>query len=133
MKPEEIKKGLELCRLDECFGMREGCPYNGEPSTCVGAMCDDVLAYIQQLEAQVPRWISVEERLPDWPCVVYDGINPPYTPRCSIVQVTKSSGKVEWIADLPVSVVLDGKMVEVHHLPFTHWMPLPEPPEEDDE
>lgn len=61
--PEEIKKGLDLCRLDECFGTREGCPYNTERRTCVGVMCGDALAYIQQLEAQVPRWISVEEDL----------------------------------------------------------------------
>lgn len=48
--PEEIKRGMALCKMDECFGQHEDCPYAGEPSLCVVAMCDDGLAYIQQLE-----------------------------------------------------------------------------------
>lgn len=50
--PEEIKRGMALCKMDECFGQHEDCPYAGEPSLCVGAMCDDGLAYIQQLERE---------------------------------------------------------------------------------
>lgn len=50
--PDGIKKGLECCAEDECFGERENCPYSGEPSLCVGSMCVDALAYIQQLERE---------------------------------------------------------------------------------
>lgn len=50
--PDEIKKGLECCAEDECFGERENCPYSGEPSLCVGSMCVDALAYIHQLERE---------------------------------------------------------------------------------
>lgn len=50
--PDEIKMGLELCAKDECFGDREGCPYNSELAECVGKMCMDALVYIRQLEAE---------------------------------------------------------------------------------
>lgn len=51
--PDEIKKGLECCKEDECFGDRENCPYTADPKLCVGVMCADALALIQQLEATV--------------------------------------------------------------------------------
>lgn len=51
--PDEIKKGLECCKEDECFGERENCPYTADPKLCVGVMCADALALIQQLEATV--------------------------------------------------------------------------------
>ena len=50
--PDEIKKGLECCKEDECFGDRENCPYTADPKLCVGVMCADALALIQQLEAE---------------------------------------------------------------------------------
>ena len=72
--PDEIKKGLEYCTHGTC----NSCPYFGDE-------CDsdreviDTLEYIQQLENHIgeltekvaqlesaqPKWISVEERLPD--------------------------------------------------------------------
>lgn len=56
---EEIKKGLECCTIPLCAE----CPYDSEASCVVKN--EDALAYIQQLEAKVPKWISVEERLPE--------------------------------------------------------------------
>lgn len=50
--PDEIKKGLECCKEDECFGDRQNCPYTADPKLCVGVMCADALALIQQLQAQ---------------------------------------------------------------------------------
>ena len=50
--PDEIKKGLECCKEDECFGDRENCPYTADPKLCVGVMCADALALIQQLQAE---------------------------------------------------------------------------------
>ena len=49
--PDEIKMGLECCKEDECFGDRENCPYTADPKLCVGVMCADALALIQQLES----------------------------------------------------------------------------------
>jgi hypothetical protein len=51
-KPDEIKKGLECCMEDKCFGERDNCPYTGDPTLYVGMMCEDALAYIKQLEAE---------------------------------------------------------------------------------
>lgn len=100
-KPEEIKKGLECCSVDDMH-CGPGCPYKDdclEESRYKG-LESDALALIQQLEkrvihlealnqqnlsvitmqertrarleerisqleAQVPRWIPVEERLPE--------------------------------------------------------------------
>lgn len=77
------------------------------------------------------EWISVEERPPKWPCVVYDGHNRPYTPRGCIAMFEDKDGNREWIPDHPLDALLQGKRAEMHNLPVTHWMPLPEPPKED--
>ena len=66
--PDEIKKGLECCMGDPEDYHCDRCPYQTEDcddETCMLLLTDDALALIQQLEAQVPRWISVEERLPE--------------------------------------------------------------------
>lgn len=47
--PEEIKKGLEACRADECHGHHTGCPYDDD-FFCIMHICGDALAYIEQLE-----------------------------------------------------------------------------------
>lgn len=58
--PEEIKNGLEICIADKSC---RDCPYNN--GNCDMQLERDALSYIQQLEAQQQRWISVGERLPD--------------------------------------------------------------------
>lgn len=62
-KPEEIKKGLECCANSSYCD--EKCPYFEECNEGLESHASDALALIQQLEAQVPRWIPVEERLPE--------------------------------------------------------------------
>lgn len=62
--PEEIKRGLVYCRGMACGTIKLDCPYEGVRD-CSDAVLSDAFAYIQQLEAQVPRWISEEERLPE--------------------------------------------------------------------
>lgn len=47
--PEEIKKGLEVCRADECHGHHTACPYDDD-FFCIMHICGDALAYIEQLE-----------------------------------------------------------------------------------
>jgi len=62
-KPEEIKKGLECCNtFNDCLN----CPYDKADGSwaCTVERNADALAYIQQLEANQPKWISVKERLP---------------------------------------------------------------------
>lgn len=63
-QPEEIKKGLAFCtdvENDSCLA----CPYEDDGcGTCTDNMEMDALAYIKQLEAKVPMWISVEDAQP---------------------------------------------------------------------
>ena len=71
---------------------------------------------VAQLEAAQPKWISVEERLPDEPgevlaCVYGRICIAWYSNRC----FETPSGMVFYACENAV----------------THWMPLPEPPKED--
>lgn len=59
--PDEIKKGLALCIDNEAACI--GCPYD-DVETCHCDLMEDAFALIQQLEAKVPKWISVEKKLP---------------------------------------------------------------------
>lgn len=63
--PEEIKKALECCGKGD--GCKRHCQYDlveGGIEACTSALSRDALAYIERLEARIPKWISVEERLP---------------------------------------------------------------------
>lgn len=67
-------------------------------------------------EVQVPRWISVEERMPEHGESV-----------AAIIRYTEDA----W--DVVVGYVLNGEWYTAGHtpgFPITHWMPLPEPPKE---
>ena len=115
--PEEIKKGLGSCSADECHGDHTDCPYI-DNVLCIRAICGDALAYIQQLESLVPRWIPVEERLPE------HGKN-------VLVHVANSVGmwhtEIDWQKD-------NGEWAnnaDCEWYTVTHWMALPEPPEEE--
>ena len=122
-KPEEIKKGLECCMVEECFGEKENCPYTADPALCVGVMCEDALAYIQQLEARVPRWIPVEERLPesdDNVLVIVNGECKTMTFEEAYMLASYYPGE-GWIVE---------EYEDWENPVVTHWMPLPEPPKE---
>lgn len=133
--PEEIKKGLE------CYQMHDGdeyvdcshCPYYLTCTHCDIELHKDALAYIkqleedrkerdilaeayQELEANQPKWISVEERLPKHKQVVLAYVDP-----ClEIVQLDAFDEM--WKTDVGW-FKLDS---------VTHWMPLPAPPKEDE-
>ena len=120
----DVKKGLAMCSADECHGQHTDCPYHPE-LMCIRNICGDSLALIQQLEAQVPRWILVEERLPEAKLAVLGygirsrryGEQDPF-PSAHIVY---TRGEDEgWFT------YWNSEYVKV-----THWMPLPEPPKEE--
>ena len=54
MKPDEIKKALECCTDKGCLG----CPYYCANATCIDKMFKDILAYINELEAEVEKFTT---------------------------------------------------------------------------
>lgn len=109
--PEKIKKGLECCnrRTSLVYEKCDDCPYHGEEE-CMRKMELDALAYIRQLEAKVPKWISVKERMPE------------------------DEERVLFFAKKPILTIdtTFGWWVKTtKRYKVTHWMPLPEPPGED--
>lgn len=111
--PKEIKKGLECCSKSD--GCPQECPYYNVPS-CGGTLKLGAHNYIQQLEAQVPRWISVEERLPEEDQEVLASVNGGFC-ISHIFDFDMVTGKPEW--------TYTGLGADPDH-----WMPLPEPPKE---
>ena len=117
--PEEIKKGIELCIYMD--GPCSECPYDKVSynlDECSKALLEDALAYIWQLEEKVPRWISVEERLPE------RGIT-----KCSACVKCGDGLKrgvcASYNAELKLWTGWHGEKIGNE---ITHWMPLPEPP-----
>ena len=115
MTHNQIKQGLAGCKPGRCA---PDCPY-GDMIGCVQTMHQDTLALIQQLEAQVPKWISVEERLPEdqRSVLTVNGHG-----EIRIMGLWSKRGD-EW------TWVHNDRMM--HYNDITHWMPLPEPPKED--
>lgn len=120
--PEEIKKGLELCEADECQEEQDTrCPY-AENAFCVTHLFGDALAYINQLEARVTKWISVKDRKPEGVVLV-----------ANFAPGTDGYKKMD-VADVfdagnsdITFYLLNGFDVEYN---VTHWMPIPDAPPE---
>ena len=123
---EEIKQALKLCGR----GCYSGCPYNS--FECVEEMSHDALAYIQQLENHIgeltekvaqleaaqPKWISVEERLPEKPCSVLVSVHG------IILKGWYEDGSFEMISGYKFNAYDRNSVI-------AYWMPLQEPPKEE--
>ena len=110
--PEEIITGLK-CEVpchkcayrDHNFMKDDSCSYYVE---------QDIIAYIEHLEAQQPKWISVKERLPE-EAGKYIVCTRKKAVYCTAFRFFH--GKGYFATDLNTHI--------------THWMPLPEPPKEE--
>lgn len=133
--PEEIKAAFKHCIEPVPYGC-EVCPYN---ETCLEHAPEiDAIALIDRLEserdealAKVPKWISVEEREPEFPCICYDGVNVISIPK-NIASLTLKSGEKVFVSDAFLEAfphALLEKLDDCTHI--LYWMPLPEPPKED--
>lgn len=127
--PEEIKNGLIHCSEIGCVG----CPYHDEdcsPHNPFQKCADDALMLIQQLENQitdlgkkVPKWIDVDERLPDKNENVLIAAN----------GYVHSAAYYEYSDGMAFSTETGDDIFCAGHGKdkVTHWMPLPEPPKEE--
>lgn len=118
--PEEIKSVLGGCDAN-C----KDCPYVNYQEDCAGMIECDALALIEHLEAQQPKWISVKEQEPVFPCLYWDGVNTPAVAK-SLVAITLKDGKEVFVADVLLEVfpeALQGLLEDCTHI--LYWMPLP--------
>ena len=117
---DRIKQCIAMLREGACCSACENAyptvdwPYPCEERTATNNNMDEAANIIEslvvQLEAAQPKWISVEERLPE-----------PYT----WVTVYNPNGKY---TKIDADEIVGGNWVR-HCGKVTHWMPLPEPPE----
>ena len=148
--PDEIKKAMRCVAWDvvNC----DECAYR-HVDECNAVAGADALAYIKQLEAahrteyceeadydckalgearkriaeleaQVPKWISVEERLPevsDVVLVIANGKPREHITLIDAILIASYWGEEGWIAD---------GFENWDKLAVTHWMELPEAPKE---
>ena len=141
--PEEIKKRLECCNTyNDCLN----CPYDKVDGSwaCTVERNADAIAYIkqleddrkerdiladayQELESNQPKWISVEERLPD------DDVN--------VLVYAIGNHESSIIAMTSYTHRMHGYNIEgcrspwqyfFHEYKITYWMPLPDAPKEDE-
>lgn len=139
--PDEIKKGLEICSNDTmlCY---EKCPYFSSISNgvdCAVEMKADALAYIEQLEAKVPKWISVKDQMPtgEDPVLILVKETEHYGWQKEKWKVYYCQYMAYWDGDEWFTTWCNGcrKISDTAKEPYaddyevTHWMPLPEPTE----
>ena len=120
MEREELVKALcedaEWARANEC-----------ETPITLGDDLTEAADVIEKLAAQVPRWIPVGERLPE---VESWGVS---TVVLGLIK-SENSPSLSKLHDLTLCAYCDNGIWTMpgRYAAITHWMPLPEPPEEDD-
>ena len=126
---DNIKKGLACFAQDRSYMLPcSDCAYHGQGlPPCRKAVHEDALALIEQMEAQVPKWISVEERLPDVdPQRDYKDI------KFSADVVVWENGRIRTAYYCHTTKSWQDSVYEDEPVDPTFWMmPLPTPPKED--
>lgn len=121
-KEEQLAKECALSPNNEFERQRRYC---FEANALAYGLCENVMDYYIVADAQVMnQWISVKDRLPDKSCEclgIVDGevTEVSYSPKCKELICVWSMCDADGSKPLPDDAV-------------THWMPLPEPPKEDD-
>ena len=103
------------CGVSGCAIMREAADRIANQSTHIAALQQE----IEKLRGQLPRWIPVEERLPedrgDVLVVAY------WHERWGVYMGWCAPERAAWSVHIGIGDRSD--------IAVTHWMPLPEPPE----
>lgn len=134
--PEKIKKGLAYCDSSDHMlkGCASGCPYWYDKYGCHSTeMKIDALAYIQQLEQQQPRWISVKERLPEPDQDVLLIAHGWKGRLLYIGRLHHEEAETSWLTGI-TTMESEWSINGWSYLKtplVTHWMPLPELPKEE--
>lgn len=125
---EDVKKALACCENADC----KACPYDSVGVSivdCLEALVGDATAYINQLEARGHGWISVKDRLPE-PSTYVLALTAP-----GALSVGQNVIVADYIhpkkEEYGVFIMAYTPYADQYILPVTHWMPLPEMPEEE--
>ena len=130
--PEEIKHVLEWSAFS-CGGVDcDGCTYQDVCSReSDERLASDALALIEHLEAAQPKWISVK-----------DSKKPRHGQECLCICAMENDPKHEWDYQMVLKWYAYGSngLVDRPHFQHegcggmivTHWMPIPQTPEEDE-
>ena len=118
----DILEAIPLCEV-YMDGVDDGCntcPYNGRCKDLV----PDTIKMLEDLAKRVPRWISVHEALPGMDEKVL------FIPACNPGSVY--IGKLKYVGEVNAVYFVVNNWRRTVTYSATHWMPLPEPPEEDE-
>ena len=145
---EELVKALRVCTaINNCS---EKCPlYDyGDAAVCESAMKQQAANMLEKLAAEKdekkPEWISVKDRPPEEAepvNVTWVNHRPaPYYSKNKNVEQTATAvyfgGKWYWYSVICVDILREYGRNEAdllhEDIEITHWMPLPEPPKEDE-
>lgn len=144
MDKEKLNTGLECCIVcAKTHVCPAGCPYamdegvaDGLTVHCDGMLLMDAQLRIRELEAG-QQWISAKDRLPDaagYECLVC-AVNENYNQTHVLTAHTGYGEPGWWTGNVNyMSGATSPRDNRLHPaLNVTHWMPLPEPPKEDDD
>ena len=124
----ELVKALRYCSEHDDCGSR--CPFFSSTTVCADERAKEAADAIEELLAAVPKWISVEERLPK-------RTNPLHARDTYLVRLESGCIKTLFYeydnSDRcrPGMSPLFSEGWEKTAVPVTHWMPLPEAPKEE--
>lgn len=135
-KPNILIEGMRVSDETDLFLIihRRG-RVQGAKGTVVpeGCRARTVWESLEPCEEMWPKWISVEEKKAEFPCLCYDANgNPPFIPN-GIVTITDDRGTWQLDAHLAELALHKGKVKPVlgYGNRITHWVPLPAPPKEE--
>ena len=122
---------IDALRLCERMGGCKGCPRQNQNGNCWDYLLNDAADAIERLQAQVPRWIQVTERLPELTeqiesddyCVNYSKDVLIWSPMniIPLFEIARYTDDRGWTDPYFTRIKFQGTI--------THWMPLPKAPD----